>query len=195
METEPVSPSQGGNEPGMVRPWLLIVLAIVVLAGIGFFSWNYWQNKKTVSQPVVTDDSVVAAPTPDTAIVVPTSNPSVSPSPNTLSLTNDQIFQEVASQFGLTKSGLAYFRIFGQDKVQYAIAGAPAGTNYVYKTAGVWKMAQQNASSVASCDSFASIPVNYRPVCVDSNGKTLYMDANNQSINYSPSAMTSYIGQ
>lgn len=47
MEHEPVSPSQGGqNEPGMVRPWLLVVLIIIVLAGIIFFAWSIYQNQK-----------------------------------------------------------------------------------------------------------------------------------------------------
>lgn len=67
METEQ-------NEPGMVRPWLLIVLAIVVLAGIGFFSWNYLQNKKTDTS-IASNNSTIATPTPDTAIVVPTATP------------------------------------------------------------------------------------------------------------------------
>lgn len=69
METEQ-------NEPGMVRPWLLVVLVFVVLAGIGFFSWNYMQIKKTdINIPFI--DS----PRPDTAILVPAATPTVSPSP------------------------------------------------------------------------------------------------------------------
>lgn len=72
METE--------NEPGMVRPWLLVVLVVVILAGISFFTWNYLQGKKTDTN-IASVNSTIATPTPDTAIVVPSATPTVSPSP------------------------------------------------------------------------------------------------------------------
>ena len=39
MEQEP-------KKFGGIRPWLLIVLAVVVLAAIGFFVWKAWQKSK-----------------------------------------------------------------------------------------------------------------------------------------------------
>lgn len=170
---------------------LPLAIISVILSGLIFGLLGYWYGADVNS---TTSPTSTASPTA-TVSASPVAIASPTPTSAATTLTNDQIFQEVASQFGLTKSGLAYFRIFGQDKVQYAIAGAPAGTNYVYKTSGTWKMAQQNASSVASCDSFANIPVNYRPVCVDSKGTTLYMGSSNSSDNYPPSTMVSYIGK
>lgn len=34
------------SESGMVRPWLLVVLIIIVLAGIIFSAWSIYQNQK-----------------------------------------------------------------------------------------------------------------------------------------------------
>lgn len=67
------------TEIGMVRPWLLVILAVVVLAGIGFFNWNYLQNRKTDN--IASINSTLATPMPDTSIVVPTAIQAVSPSP------------------------------------------------------------------------------------------------------------------
>lgn len=45
MNQNQSAPSPMGNKP-KIKPWLLIVLAVVVLAAIGFFVWNVQQNKK-----------------------------------------------------------------------------------------------------------------------------------------------------
>lgn len=50
----------GQNESGMVRPWLLLVLLVVVLAGIGFFSWNYLQGKKTDNKTTAVNSNIVS---------------------------------------------------------------------------------------------------------------------------------------
>lgn len=67
------------SKPGISK-WLLVVLIIVILTAIGFFSWNYMQNKKTDTN-IASVNSAIAIPTPDTAIVVPTTTPAVSTSP------------------------------------------------------------------------------------------------------------------
>ena len=46
-----------------------------------------------------------------------------------LNLTPSQIFQEASLQLGFTRSQLVYFRIFGQDKIQYSLG---SGTNFAY---------------------------------------------------------------
>lgn len=38
-------------EPSTIRPWLLITLIVVILAGVGFFGWNYFQSKKSAVTP------------------------------------------------------------------------------------------------------------------------------------------------
>lgn len=35
------------NQPAMVRPWLLIVFLIVILAAGGYWGWQYWTKTKT----------------------------------------------------------------------------------------------------------------------------------------------------
>ncbi|MDP2692978.1 MAG: PsbP-related protein [bacterium] len=104
----------------------------------------------------------------------------------TTTLTPDQIFSEASSQLGITRSKLTYFRIFGQDKVQYDDV-------FAYKQEGVWRIAQQGTQSVAECSSLNSVPEQYQPPCLDINGKLNYVDSSNRSINYPPSSMTSYL--
>lgn len=57
-------PIKGPEKPKAVTPWLFLVFIIVVLAGISFFSWNYFQNKKTVTtvNPVAKVETKVTPP-------------------------------------------------------------------------------------------------------------------------------------
>jgi hypothetical protein len=114
-------------------------------------------------------------------------------------MTPDQIFQEVSSQLGLTRSKLDYFRIFGQDKVTYSAGGPESGANYVYKQAGKWHIAQKGAQDVRPCSEFNNVPEQYRPVCVDpaatATGQLRYADSQGQDVNYPLSQMIPYIGQ
>lgn len=74
MQTaQPTAPTQP-EKPQAVAPWLLIILIVVVLAGIGFFGWNYLQSKKVETVTPVATAPVV---TPKVSVKV---TPSVSPS-------------------------------------------------------------------------------------------------------------------
>lgn len=57
-------PIKGPEKPKAVAPWLFVVLIIVVLAGIGFFGWNYFQDKKpsTINTKVSNTKTKVTPP-------------------------------------------------------------------------------------------------------------------------------------
>ena len=58
MEQEPQ------NESGAVRPWLLILLLVVILIGAGLWGWQYWMNKtKTVTPITIVTPTVSSTPT------------------------------------------------------------------------------------------------------------------------------------
>jgi hypothetical protein len=159
---------------------IIIILAVAVLATLGYL---YYKNFIAVNAQTNQSKS-----NSTTTAKTSTSN-------GTVSLTNDQIFNQVSSQFDLARDQFNYFRIFGQDKVQYNTGG---GATFAYKVSGSWKIAQENAQSVALCSDLAQVPEGYRPPCSVANStssQTLYVDANNQSTNYPPSSMTSYIGE
>jgi|GEM_PF-5494838 len=105
-------------------------------------------------------------------------------------LTNEQIYQEVAKQLSLTKSEITYFRIYGQDKVQYSLG---SGTVFMYKNDNTWNKLV-SGTEVPSCTAFTGTPVSYMPPCVE-NDKVIYVDANSQSTNYPISSVVSYIGE
>lgn len=111
-------------------------------------------------------------------------------------LTGDQIFAEVEKELGLTRSKLSYFRIFGQDRVQFSESG---GNTYAYKTDGVWKIAgPRNQLSLTDCDGLEAVPTKYRPPCSkgsSNSSERLYLDSAGGSLNYPLSEMSSYIGQ
>jgi|SRR3989344_7231704 len=113
--------------------------------------------------------------------------------PSTSNLTSGQIFQEVSAWQGFHIK-LSYFRIFGQDKVQYSFG---SGATFAYKAGGRWYMADKGGyQDLAECSEYATVPAQYNPGCVDvATGKTKYIDSNGQSINYPPSQMVSYIGE
>ena len=106
-------------------------------------------------------------------------------------LTNDQIYEEVATQFGLTRSELTYFRILGQDKIQYSTG---QGTIFAYKSGGKWNKLIAG-TGLAACTAFSGVPAGYMPPCFDEKGTELYTNPNGQFTNYPLSAATSYIGQ
>lgn len=112
----------------------------------------------------------------------------------TANMTPDQIFSEASLQLGIIRSKLTYFRIFGQDKIQYSFG---SGTNFAYKYMGKWQIAGgENAQGIAVCSELNNVPEQYRPPCYDAVTKQeKYMDGQRQSLNYPPSQMISYIGQ
>jgi len=81
------------TEPRAIRPWLIIVLAVVILSAIGFFSWNYYQNKKkavapvavipttTTKTPIATDNAETTASTPASTLKETPITTAVAPTP------------------------------------------------------------------------------------------------------------------
>jgi hypothetical protein len=115
----------------------------------------------------------------------------------TSNLTSAQIYQEVSSQLGLP-SKLEYFRIWGQDRVQYNFG---PGTNFAYKLDGKWHLVGKgNSQSGELCSDLSSVPAQYNPGCYNETTKqskyiTTNPDGTGTSVNYPPSQMISYIGQ
>ena len=107
-------------------------------------------------------------------------------------LTPAQIFQEVSVWQGFHNK-LSYFRIFGQDKVQFSFGN---GTNFAYKTGNKWYLAGKgNRQDIGGCSEYVTVPEQYNPGCIDAvTGKSKYINSNGQSVNYPLSQMVSYIG-
>lgn len=158
---------------------LLVFLALAFLTTLGYLYYqNFIAAKKQTNQANSASTTVLKSSTDRSKV----------------NLSNDQIFNQVSTQFGLNRDQFAYFKIFGQDKVQY---NNGAGATFVYKISDSWKIAQENAQSIALCSDLTQVPEKYRPPCSVSNStssETMYDDANNQSLNYPPSSMVSYIG-
>jgi hypothetical protein len=106
---------------------LITVGIVIVTAGIiGGTTWYVMNQQATKDKETANktaqdlqkqiDDLKKTQTT--TSTTTTTTTPATT-TPATTTLTNDQIYQEVANQLGLTRSGLTYFRIWGQDKVQY----------------------------------------------------------------------------
>jgi hypothetical protein len=145
---------------------ILIIVAVVIVIGGGVLAYQYFSTK---TQPVVQTQQ-------------------------NQNLTPEEIFQETSSQLGFTRSQVVYFRVFGQDKIQYSFG---SGTNFAYKTNDQWYLAGiGNYQDVADCIDYNSVPSQYNPGCYDKATKqNKYLDGQGQSVNYPPSQMTSYIGQ
>jgi len=107
------------------------------------------------------------------------------------SLSNDQLYQQVAETFNLSKGSMHFFRIFGQDKVQYS-----AGSNtYAYKTSGQWHQIEEGESLI-DCNLLLNVPENYRPPCYDqASGQDRYIAGDRSSLNYPISSVVHYIGE
>ena len=105
----------------------------------------------------------------------------------------EDVFQETSRKFTFTRDQLVYFRIFGQDRVQYSRG---SGATFAYKQNGDWTIAQENGEPEENCSAFDKVPEKYRPPCYDSaTKKTMYVDSQKQSVNYPPSQQTSFIDQ
>lgn len=68
---------QTDNKPGIIRPWILITVIVLVIAAIGFFTWHYLQKNNALPLPTTTPTT--------TPVVTPKTTPSpvVSESANT----------------------------------------------------------------------------------------------------------------
>jgi hypothetical protein len=85
-------------------------------------------------------------------------SPKVTPTVST-NLTPAQIYQEVSSQLGLP-SKVVYFRIWGQDRVQYNYG---PGTNFAYKLDGKWHLVGKgNRQDGEPCSDLSSVPAQYK---------------------------------
>lgn len=175
----------------------LIITSVIVLVTAGAVGGGVWyvmnENLKTIQ---ATDDKTTAdlqkqIDALEKASITQTTTPAATTSTTPTTLTNDQIFQETATQLGLTRSGLVYFRIFGQDKVQYSTG---QGTIFAYKSVGKWNKLS-SGTGLASCTAFTGVPTAYMPPCFDENNKELYVNSNGQFTNYPMSSAVSYIGQ
>ncbi len=104
----------------------------------------------------------------------------------------DKIFEEASSQLGFTRAQVLDFRIFGQDKIGYS---SSSGVNFAYKIRGRWYLAGKgDYSYLPDCSEYVLVPVQYNPGCYDELTKqNKYLDAQGQSINYSPLQMIQYI--
>lgn len=117
--------------------------------------------------------------------------------------TNDQIFAEVSSKFGFNRDQVSSFKIHkNRDRVVYrgtAARNSVWGTHFAYKDGDTWKEVPGDSGlSVMGCSSLSDVPEKYRTGCegdTSSGGQNLYINDQNQFINYLPSDMTSYIGQ
>lgn len=169
------------------------VILVLVAAAIGAGAWYYLA---TFGQDNASWQSIVNPKKNEKKTETATNTAN---STNTsAALTNDQIYQEVATQFSLSRGTIVYFRIFGQDKVTYAIKGtapiATIGANYVYKQNGKWQVAQANAQSAPLCSALTNVPEGYRPPCFEGDNLK-YVDSQRGSLNYPISQAVSYIGE
>ena len=70
--------TQTDNKPGVIRPWLLITVIVLVVAATSFFTWYYLQKNNALPLPTT---SPIATP-----VVISKVTPKVSPT--TTSMTN-----------------------------------------------------------------------------------------------------------
>ncbi|MHB1864788.1 MAG: hypothetical protein ACYCPS_01310 [Candidatus Saccharimonadales bacterium] len=179
-QTQPLSTLNNRNIKKIVIGYILATVLVV-----GSFSGAYfWQHKKVNSL------NTQLASLQNKVRSLEKQQDSIAP------LTNDQIFKEVSAQLNLSRSSLVYFRIFGQDKVQYS--SHSTGNSYAYKISDTWKIAATGVQSVILCSTLNNVPEQYRPPCNDSystTSKVNYENSDGTSTNYPISKAVSYIGQ
>ena len=187
-------------------PVLLTVLIMLLVAGgatAGVWYYAGQQAKKVADdnakqvaalQKQIDDLNKKSTSTasPKVATTVPTTT---TPSVTSAVLTNDQIFQEVATKFGFTRSQVSYFRIWGQDKVQYSLLGNSSGTSFAYKAGSTW-VSLKGGQAVNDCAIYENVPEKYLPICSKGTSPTLYYEnSDGTSLNYPISTAVHYIGQ
>jgi galactitol-specific phosphotransferase system IIB component len=183
---------------------LLITLVVVVVAcATGLATW-YFMNKqvddnKTANRVQVSSLQKQIDDLKKTGTVDVTSKTA---STQNTSLTNDQIFQEVSTQFGLKRSSIVNFTIYGQDKVEYSYNKSEVEffSGYAYKQSGKWNSVVVG-QAVQGCSLYSSVPEQYKPVCmieknnvVTADAHTAYLNSAEDSINYISASAVKYIG-
>lgn len=169
----------------IIKNMSIVVVTALIIGGVTYF---------TVNQKNIADENALNTQVNVLQSQVDTLTEQVKALSGTTvpSLTNDQIYQEVATQLKLTRSEIVYFRIFGSDKVQYSVN---SGNIFAYKTDGIWKQAGPDSPhAILDCSTLTEVPEMYRPPCSDGSSR-LYMDSTGRSTNYPPAQMVSYIGQ
>lgn len=182
------------------KEFTVIVVLVSLAATVSFgLTWYVMDNQLRDVQS--SNDAAVASyqariASLESKVKTSATAKTTAPTTSAIILTNDQIYQEVASQFSLARSDVQFFRIFGQDKVQFSTSKL---AGYAYKSSGTWKMATSDLQGVDACSSMANVPTNYLPPCVDANGTIVNVtpvgSGSSTSTNYPPSQMVSYIGQ
>lgn len=110
-------------------------------------------------------------------------------------LTNDQIFKEISTQFNFKREQVNFFRIFGQDKVQYNLEGAEKFFAYKAAPNKTWALVTGGLEMPPPCAQIENAPEQYRPMCLNDDTTMKYVDQSGRSINYPPSQSVSYIGE
>ncbi len=164
---------------------LLSVVATVLITGITVGITYYAMNQQANSTKSKTDKQIATLQTQITALKKATTTTV------TTTITNDQIFNEVANQLGLARSDMLSFKIYGQDKVKYSLisenTNANGGSVIAYKLNGQWNKVIIG-TGVGPCTGYTNVPVTYMPLCVE-NGQGMNVE------NYSESQAITYIGK
>jgi hypothetical protein len=178
----------------LITTGLILATAAIVGGGV----W-YFMNQNETAQTNSYNDTVNSLQKQidelKTAKAAASATTTTDTTATTTTLTNDQIFTAVSTALGLDKSQIqsrGYFRIFGQDKVQYNVGGGPV---FAYKASGVWTKIPDNGTAVIVCSALTNVPSNYRPLCSDSSNSIQNADSSGASLNYPSSSMVSYINQ
>jgi len=185
---------------------LLITTGFVLLAAlvVGGTTW-YVMDKSAKEVQTANEKSVAELQkeidelhTIETQLTPDTITPKTTVTNSSLTLTPEQIFTEVSKKFNFNREQVVYFRIWGQDKVQYSLtssAGAGTGALFAYKGSGAW-IDVLGGQGVNDCSVYTAVLETYRPICTKGTDTTLYYaDANRSSTNYPIATATHYIGE
>jgi len=114
------------STPPAVRPGLLIILIVIVLAGAGYFAWYFIGQNQAVPMPVdtftpvarITTATQTISPSPSPSVSI---SPSVSPSPSATTSVNWKNYKNSVYGFSFTFPGDQWkdykaFEVIPEDK-------------------------------------------------------------------------------
>jgi len=197
--TEPVVMKNGKK---FNRRMLLVIVGTALAAAVisGGITWYVMNNKisdNNTSNSVQINKLQAQINGLKNAGVVSTTE-SASTSVASVNLTNDQIFQEVSTQFGLKRTNLTFFRIWGQDRVSFPDQ-THEGLDFAYKLAGKWYLVS-TGNGFPECSSLTGVPESYKPACltatdsIRTTSQEAYMNSEFSMANYPMSTAVIYIG-
>jgi hypothetical protein len=187
---------------GNYKKYLILAAVVILFSALTGVTVWYLMNKQitdnqaaNATQVSVLQNQISSYKKTNTSLVAAATATKTASTSTTL--TNDQIFNQVATQFGLTRSNITTFKIWGQDKVSYGLL-TPPGVLFAYKESGQWQKTVPELA-IAGCSVYASVPEQYKPVCaIEVNGVAgsdlAYQAGDGSSINYPQSAAVKYIG-